>query len=371
MFSKLQIAELRSPKIVQPILLNLSGVDHQTLYNLDELNAHVSTHSKLWSFILLLDLNDQFSDVDMDYLKRHHRVLAIFICVKPNSNIRFDGANVFPVYKELISYRIKLCAIRFFEDCSKAFLASNEIHAGLALKVRANFLKQQRFTSQQIQACHVLIIPLNTTDSNTYDYQQRLLESCYRLCGEYEPSVCTIHDYLPSYINSDFYKSEDANILCNYVTGICPIRIYLVGNEICIPDSMCKYAFEHELHNTNRFQDHDTYRIVKNEPISASVQLDLRKILNIGEQLVNVIIQEYHDIENDIEFATALEHSNSNLRGREKSTNMKLQESVASSSESPFEFSAAFRIIKQAQDGAKNHDDDDAGDRDINTEIQC
>ncbi|CAF4691106.1 unnamed protein product [Rotaria socialis] len=239
----------------------------------------------------------------------------------------------------------------------------------MALKVRANFLKQQRFTSQQIQACHVLIIPLNTTDGNTHDYQQRLLESCYRLCGEYEPSVCTIHDYLPPYTNSDFYKSEDADILCSYAIGICPIRIYLIGNEICIPDSMCEYIFEHELHNTNRLQDHDTYRIVKNEPISASVQLDLTKILNISQQLINVIIQKYQDIENDIEFATALEHSNRNLRGREKSTVMKLQESVASSSESSFEFSAAFRTIKQAQDGTKKHDD--AGDRDINTEIQC
>ncbi|CAF4813226.1 unnamed protein product, partial [Rotaria sp. Silwood2] len=136
----------------QPTVICLPGIDHQIFSDINELKNHVIIDKNSYSFIvLLMNINDQNLRVQLEDLKRQHHVLAIFICVKPRSTLRFDGNNVFPVVKELMAYKIKSSVVQFFEDTSKKLLALNQIASAYLFREKANFFKRQRFTNGKIE----------------------------------------------------------------------------------------------------------------------------------------------------------------------------------------------------------------------------
>ncbi|CAF2743226.1 unnamed protein product [Rotaria sp. Silwood2] len=354
----------------QPTVICLPGIDHQIFSDINELKNHMIIDKNSYSFIvLLMNINDQNLRVQLEDLKRQHHVLAIFICVKPRSTLRFDGNNVFPVVKELMAYKIKSSVVQFFEDTSKKLLALNQIASAYLFREKARFFKQQCITNGKIEACHVLIIPLNTTDENLFDFQERLICLCNDLCGDYEPTVCTIYDYLPSNESIDFYENPDADIIYNYVKKLSPIRLYLIGNETFIPNSISKYFFENEINDIDQNEYDTKYSLVENQPIDIHIKLNLANVLDSTRQLANVIIKQLDHIENDIKFPAALERANVTIQGREMVADIELQQRAIACPESSFGFSTSFHMIRQADYGATNHNDD-GSDSDINNIIQ-
>ncbi|CAF3730566.1 unnamed protein product [Rotaria sp. Silwood1] len=371
MLSTLQIAECRSPTNAQLTAICLPGIDHQTFSNINELQSHVITRSKSYSFILLFrDFNDPNTDIYLEDLRKQHHVFAIFICVNPRSNLIFHGNNVFPVIKELMAYKIKLAVVKFCEETCSRLFALNEIAPARFFEEKAKFFKQQCITTGKINACHVLIIPLNTTDENLYDFQERLIHLCYNLCGDYEPTVCTLYDYLPSNERIDFNENPYADILCNYVKKLSSIRLYLIGNEANIENSASKYFFENESDDVTAADEYDTkVTLIENEPISESIRQNLANVLNVRRSMTNMIIKRYHQIENDIKFPAALERANVTIQRREMVADIELRQRAEGRPESPFEFSASFHTIAQAQYSATEHNNN-AGDGNINNMIQ-
>ncbi|CAF4452747.1 unnamed protein product [Rotaria sp. Silwood2] len=287
----------------------------------------------------------------------------------PRSNLRFDGGNVFSVVKEIMAYKIKSTVVKFFEDTSRKLLALNQIAPARIFQDKANFFKRQCITNGKIEACHVLIIPLNTTDENLFDFQERLIHLCYDLCGDYEPRICTIYDYLPADEVIDFNEKSEADILCNYVKSLSPIRVYLIGNELHIQNSVSKYFLKNELYNgtTNEYDEKLTF--VENEPIRESIKMNLVNLLDVRQLLTNVIIKRLDQIKNDIEFPAALERVNVIIPNRGYVVNNELQQRAEALEESPIEFSASFHTITQAEYGATEHTDD-ATHGDINNMIR-
>jgi len=55
------------------------------------------------------------------------------------------------------------------------------------------------------------------------------------LCGDYEPTVCTLYDYISQEEGLQFDTNEYADIILNFVRKLSGIVIYLFGNEICTP----------------------------------------------------------------------------------------------------------------------------------------
>ncbi|CAF4188973.1 unnamed protein product [Rotaria magnacalcarata] len=168
---------------------------------------------------------------------------------------------------------------------------------------------------------------MNTTYGNWIDFQWRCITLCNDLFPDYKPRVSTIYDYLHPHDNSDFYENPDANILCNYVKDTFSIRIYLIGNETCIPDSMCKYVFEHD----------ETYTLVENEPISDNIRMNLNTFINFGRPLTHPIKQLY-EFENDSEFLCAIERADVTLEERIKRAVLEMGRQTAIRSESPIGF---------------------------------
>ncbi|CAF3771630.1 unnamed protein product [Rotaria sp. Silwood1] len=367
----LRIAVCSSTTNTQSTAICLPGIDHQTFSDINDLKNHVVTHSNSYSFIvLLMDLNDQNSRVHLEDLKRQHHVFAIFICIKPKCNALVHGNNVFPVIKELIAYKIKSSVVKFFEDTSRKLLGLNHIGPAFILKEKANVLKQQHFTNGKINACHILIIPLNTTDENLYDCQERLIHLCNNLFDDYELTVYTLYDYLPSNERIDFNENPYADIIYNYVKKLSPIRVYLIGNENYIPNSTSKYFFENEIDDGAVADEYDTTpTLVENEPINESITQNLPNVLDVRRPVTNLIIKQLHQIENDIKFPAALERANLTIQRREMVADIELQQRAEDCLESSFEFSTSFHMIRQAENGATNHSDD-TSDSNINNRIQ-
>ncbi|CAF5141514.1 unnamed protein product, partial [Rotaria sp. Silwood1] len=74
-------------------------------------------------------------------------------------------------------------------------------------------------------------------------------------------------------------------------------------------------------------------------------------------------------LQNDIKLPVAIEYVDANLKGREIIADTELQKRIIAVPESPFEFSAAFHTIGQAQDDAMVHIDD-GNNENIDDEIQ-
>ncbi|CAF1439052.1 unnamed protein product [Rotaria sordida] len=264
MSSDLRVTVCHSITNTEPIPLCLPNIDHQIFPDIKQLKNYVVTHSESFSFIvLLIDLNDRNLDADFEELKTQHHVFAIFIRVKPNCNLRFH-------------------------------------------------------------ASHVLIIPLNTTDENLYDFQERLIISCNELCGDYEPRVCTIYDYFPSNEIINIYESPYADFI---------------------------------LHNDNQDNYNETYTLVENQPITEHIKQILPYIFNSSLPLINRRMKRLEEIQNDINFVAALERANVILQNREMIADVELRQGITNRSESPVDISAAFRVIEQAKNGPTPHND--------------
>lgn len=80
---------------------------------------------------------------------------------------------------------------------------------------------------------------------------------------------------------------------------LAPIRIYVVGNEECIPDSMCKYFFDKETCDTTLVDYDKTFTLIRNEPIGLRIQEQLERILNTSRPWINMGIKEFDQIRAD------------------------------------------------------------------------
>ncbi|CAF1162711.1 unnamed protein product [Rotaria sordida] len=365
----LQIVARHSPNNTQSIPLYLSGIDQQNFSDIIEFKNHVFTHCYSVYFILLfLDLNDPYWRADLEELRRQHHVFSIIICVKPNCNLIFPGDNVSPVFKEVISYKIKSSVVKFFEVTAEKLKLE---HSALApfFQDKANFFKQQRFASGEIKASHISIFPMNATEENLIDFQERLICLCNNLCGEYELRICTIYDYISSNENIDFSQNPDAAILYDYVKKLSPIRLYLIGNEEKIGNSVSKYFFENESDDGNIDGYYGKPTLVENEPVNESIGRNLANKLGIRRPLTNVTIKQLNQLQDDIKFPDALEEAHLTIQQREMVADIKLRQRATARSESPFEFSASFRMTAQAEYGAMEHNNN-VNSEDINNMIQ-
>ncbi|CAM2708668.1 unnamed protein product [Rotaria socialis] len=359
MLSNLQILELcASGKVLRTPLRLLNRVKHYAYGDIEKLNEQVATHFNTWSFIVLLNLDDQNSHIDLDYLKEQGCVRAIFLCGNLTYDIQDNHGKIYPVQKEVIASKIKSAIIQFLRADAAKRLSLGDIIGSQHRMSQAHSFERQNLTDDQAVPCHVLIIPLNTNIDNLLDFQPRFLQQCNDLCPDYEPTVCTIYDYLPQNESGEFDRNPDAALLCNHVKRLSLIRVYLIGNEAYIRNSMCKYFFQCESHATNLVGYNETYTLVENEPIGANIMNDLNRIINV-ELPVTRVIKQLREIADDPHFYGALECSNANLERRER---------PAVRPDTPEGYSSTYHQSTQAEAGP-NTQLEDANDGDIDAKI--
>lgn len=170
-------------------------------------------------------------------------------------------------------------------------------------------------------------------EDNLFDLQERLISFCKdefnpfylynktdyfildnEIRCDYKTTVCTIYDYLPENKTSEFSEHPYADSLYKFVVTLAPIRIYVIGNEESIPDSMCKYFFDKEVHDSTEIDYDKKCTFIRHEPIGLRIQEQLGRILNVSSSWINAGIKELHQLRADsILFRKALDRVNDNL----------------------------------------------------------
>jgi len=139
-------------------------------------------HPKSVFFIIvILDLFGQTIDSLLLEIGNHDNIIAIFICDNRINNLTNNQRNVFRLSKCLVTYKTTLYAIRSYESACKNLYSTDNHHFAHILEQRCNDLKRWLTLNDQVNACDILLIPLNTTDLDLDDVQQRLLEFCINL----------------------------------------------------------------------------------------------------------------------------------------------------------------------------------------------
>jgi hypothetical protein len=178
---------------------------------------------------------------------------------------------------------------------------------------------------------------LNTTDDILIDFQERLIDVCNNLCDGFEPRVYTFYDYIPLETGLLFHQNEDADIICNYIKTVSPIRFYLVGNDRSIPNSACKCLFDNELDDGD---DYDTaYTFVENQHVSDESKATLAEVLGRKWSSADMIVKELTKIQGDTNFRAALQRANDTLQARENIADVVLSRQAVDCLENPLQCS--------------------------------
>jgi hypothetical protein len=158
-----------------------SPITNKFFFDPKNIKPYIDNESKAVSFIVvILDLFGQTIDALLAEIGNHDNIIGIFICDNQINNLVNNQRNVFHLSKGLPTYKTTLHAMRFYESASNNLYKSDHDTAYI-LEQKRNDLKRWLILNDQVKVCDILLIPLNTTNSNLYDLQQRIIEFCNKL----------------------------------------------------------------------------------------------------------------------------------------------------------------------------------------------
>jgi hypothetical protein len=161
------------------------------------------------------------------------------------------------------------------------------------------------------------------------------------LCGDYEPTVNTLYDYISQEESLHFDTNEYADIILNFVRKISGIVIYLVGNEMYIPNASSKYFYQNEFHNVDVDEYDEKHILTENEPVSPHIRSNLAAMLDCTRQSGDITLTRLDQIRDDINFPAALERVNAKLQGREMVADVEMYQRAMEPVEKSLEYSDA------------------------------
>jgi hypothetical protein len=161
------------------------------------------------------------------------------------------------------------------------------------------------------------------------------------LCGDYEPTVCTLYDYISQEEGLQFDTNEYADIILNFVRKISGIVIYLVGNEMYIPNASSKCFYQNELHTVDVDEYDEKPILAENEPVSQHIRWNLATMLDCTRQSGDITLTRLDQLKDDINFPAALERVNAKLQGSEMVADVELYQQAMEPVENSLEYSYA------------------------------
>jgi hypothetical protein len=161
------------------------------------------------------------------------------------------------------------------------------------------------------------------------------------LCDDFEPRVCTLHDFIsPNESSSTMSKEDQAfvneqnKIICFLIQKLAPIRIYVWGNGECISNNWSKLMIENEPDNSDQAEPQYDQRCtfvenepvnIDNEPLTRENEHKLRDRYCRSWKIKNIMpIRLDNKIRNDGYFLTALDRSHATSENREMIANREL-----------------------------------------------
>ncbi|CAF1230623.1 unnamed protein product [Adineta ricciae] len=255
-----------SPQTISTISLR---VPVQLLFIFDEaaLEQLIRTNPKLDESCLqryFIALFDPLSENLMRQVNDNHRVVAVYEKTQ---------------YCLLRQFTLDLTndIVRFLTAEGEKQIRLERIPLAKVYYQEARTLKEWAMSLFKAEPCHILLIPLNSSQANLDSAQQRLQKVCDSM-GCTSVIIRQLNDYIPhtdkhiSLLPYDnlLFANEHPNNMCQRIKNLSPIRFYLYGNESSIQSEWSKLMISTE---TDVMQDEDNWcAFLENERVQDDVK---------------------------------------------------------------------------------------------------
>ncbi|UJR32556.1 hypothetical protein I4U23_020017 [Adineta vaga] len=192
-------------------------------------------------FIILLDSLDK--DL-LERVERNHRVVAVY---------KHDQSNRTKNSVRQLTLNLTNDIVRFLTEEGEKQIKLERISLTKIYYQQARTLKEWAMSLFKAEPCHILLIPLNSSQENLDNTQQRLQQICNKI-GYTSVVIHQLNDYIPikdehiSLLPYDklLFSNDHPNFLCRLIKSLSPIRFYLYGNELSILSEWSKLMISTE-----------------------------------------------------------------------------------------------------------------------------
>ncbi|UJR37140.1 hypothetical protein I4U23_029850 [Adineta vaga] len=313
-------------------------VAHKNMLTVDQLHDYYRQipDSNFFAVLVFDSSNSILMLILTGIERRKDQLIGIFICANSDDTLNYTTTNIYHISKTLIAYKINSTISRFLEcECIKQF-ERYRLESGMALEEQRRHLMKHLGTNKQFKACHILLIPLNTTPKALHTAKQRLKNICYDLYGrEYTFRIHTLYNYIPEDESNsensnyeDYLKRYYGDDICCSIMDLSVMVFCLVGNLSTIDNQWSqKLIASHVDTDENRLAEYfGKLTFIIDQPVPNQYYQDLLPRFGATWQIPSTIPTLLNNLKDDIYFQTVLQSISGILENREMAANYKIKQ---------------------------------------------
>ncbi|CAF1099240.1 unnamed protein product [Adineta ricciae] len=307
-------------------------------------------------FLILISLFGETLEAVLNRILSLKNIARTFVCDNKYHQYLINQRDIYHLPKRRITYSTTWHAIRTFESQSEQSLPTDLNGVVAVTEQNVYSLKRWLQTNDKVEACDVLIIPIQSSQANLLDFQQKMIEFWTTFGTDFELRVCTLSDYICSDDFSDRMSEKEKAFVDEHNKKICDflkknltsIRIYLIGNEENISDRWSEYMISQDPIN------HDRCTCYEHEPVTDATLQRLKASKSAFKDLLRPMLRRMDDLRDSglecARFHGALESGSITMKQREMVANIELSEWSIYRYSTTTMYSSEFRNVVQPQD---------------------
>ncbi|UJR07271.1 hypothetical protein I4U23_011559 [Adineta vaga] len=289
---------------------SLFAFDPKSLENIVNVSPQLNESYLRRYFLVLLQSIDELV---FHRFESNHRIIKIY--KKQNSiEQNFEELNQMTNSFKQLTLDITNDIIQFLTREGEKQLKLERISLVKIYYQQVRILKEWMMTFFKAEPCHILLVSLNSTQENLDKTQRQLQTICENL-GYDSPIIRQFHDYLPSDERHSsllpysklLFNNENPEKICEMIKNLCPLRLYLYGNELKIPSEWSNLMIEKE---KDLMDDEENWIcFIENELINNETKWNFSFLFGKKWQISRVIPLDLDQLSNDPRFVSALRRS--------------------------------------------------------------
>ncbi|CAF4020305.1 unnamed protein product [Rotaria sordida] len=261
-------------------------------------------------FVILLDL---ITDEFFDRLQTNHHVQAIY------SQNDFVNASERHKLRRIINKQWQQLSLDLTSDIVYFLTVEGEKQAKLEQILlaqvyyrQARLLKEWAMSFIKAEPCHILLIPLNSSQENLDNTYEEIQKICTKL-GYLSIIIRTLDKYIPIDnvenphlipYNSALFNNEHPHYICELIKKLSPLRFYLYGNDYLISSEWSNLMITREIHV---MEDEDNWcAFLENEPIDNEIKWNFKSMFGEKWKVNHVAPINLSDLDKNLRFQSAL-----------------------------------------------------------------
>ncbi|CAF1223722.1 unnamed protein product [Rotaria sp. Silwood1] len=261
-------------------------------------------------FVVLLDT---ISDELFDRLQINHQVQAIY------SQNNFVNATERHKLRRFINKQWQQLSLDLTSDIVYFLTVEGEKQAKLeqiplaqVYYRQARLLKEWAMSFVKAEPCHILLIPLNSSQENLDNTYEKLQTVCTKL-GYPSVIIRTLDKYIPiddaeklqlMPYASHLFNNEHPHYICELIKRLSSIRFYLYGNDYYISSEWSNLMITREIHV---MEDEDNWcSFLENELIDDEIKWNFKPMFAEKWKVKHIAPINISNLDKNLRFQSAL-----------------------------------------------------------------